>query len=347
MARRKGTPSQVTLTSAAARLKDEYTREIPRAERLLSCLTQELASLLDGSRITLGVPTEARVKSWASIEEKITRKSLQINSILDLPDLVGVRLILLFRQDVPEAANMISNNLSVASVEDTAQRLSEAQFGYQSQHFVVQLKDDWLSVPRYSDLGGMKAEVQVRTLAQHTWAAASHKLQYKSGEGVPPPLQRTIYRVSALLETVDLELDRVLAERSEYLSSDFEKANESNKLNVELVRLIAKEILPEENGESGSGYDEVTRELEHFDVITTSALRKLLSETRDAVLEADMKQVRDGANSTIMPDRIARGVFYNHVGLIRQALITRFGEEKVRSVMETVHVHDDDDDLLP
>jgi ppGpp synthetase/RelA/SpoT-type nucleotidyltranferase len=31
-------------------------------------------------------------------------------------------------------------------------------------------------------LGGLRAEVQVRTTAQHIWAAASHKLQYKHEE---------------------------------------------------------------------------------------------------------------------------------------------------------------------
>lgn len=60
-------------------------------------------------------------------------------------------------------------------------------------------------------MSGLKAEVQVRTVTQHVWAAASHVLQYKQEASVPLPVRRSIYRVSALLETVDLEFERVLS----------------------------------------------------------------------------------------------------------------------------------------
>jgi ppGpp synthetase/RelA/SpoT-type nucleotidyltranferase len=63
----------------------------------------------------------------------------------------------------------------------------------------------------------MVFELQLRTLAQHIWAVASHKLQYKREASVPVPIRRSINRVSALLEMVDLEFDRVLLEREQYV----------------------------------------------------------------------------------------------------------------------------------
>ena len=88
---------------------------------------------------------------------------------------------------------------------------------YQSLHYIIRIPKHWLKVSTFADLGELKAEIQLRTLAQHIWAATSHKLQYKHEDSVPPPIRRSIYRVSALLETVDLEFERVLAERGTYI----------------------------------------------------------------------------------------------------------------------------------
>ncbi len=147
---------------------------------------------------------EGRVKSLASIEEKIERKGLTLQSVTALDDLIGVRAILLFRKDLKIADKLISKTFHVLHKEDTATRLADDSFGYQSQHYVVQLPKSWSKIPSFSELGTIRVELQVRTLAQHIWAAASHKLQYKKENSVPPPLRRAISRVSALLETVDL-----------------------------------------------------------------------------------------------------------------------------------------------
>jgi putative GTP pyrophosphokinase len=66
--------------------------------------------------------------------------------------------------------------------QDAQLRLAEDQFGYASIHFAVELPASWLRVPSRAGLGGLRAEIQVRTTAQHIWAAASHKLQYKHEE---------------------------------------------------------------------------------------------------------------------------------------------------------------------
>ena len=81
------------------------------------------------------------------------------------------------------------------------------------------MPDDWLNVPTFREFKGLRAELQIRTLAQQLWAAASHKLQYKRESSVPYPIRRSIHRVAALLETVDLELERVLSERDPHLSN--------------------------------------------------------------------------------------------------------------------------------
>ncbi|WP_082836585.1 RelA/SpoT domain-containing protein [Acidovorax sp. GW101-3H11] len=182
----------------------EYQDFSSKAERLRIAISDQLMALISENSLTLGVPIESRLKTWSSVAEKLERKQLKLQSIRELPDLVGVRVILLFSSDVGKAVGLIEQVFEVVSREDTVTRLGDSQFGYQSQHFIVRLPESWLGVPTLSGLGQLTVELQIRTLAQHIWAAASHKLQYKQEAGVPPPLRRTINRVSALLEIVDL-----------------------------------------------------------------------------------------------------------------------------------------------
>ena len=92
-----------------------------------------------------------------------------------------------FLTDLDKIDELIRSTFEVMSPEDTADRLGEAQFGYQSLHYTIKVPLIWLEIPTMADFGDIQAEVQVRTLAQHIWAAASHKLQYKNEASVPPP----------------------------------------------------------------------------------------------------------------------------------------------------------------
>src|SRR5262249_41621118 len=154
---------------------------------------------------SLSVPVQTRVKSQASVLEKLERLKARSIKLTELQDLVGFRIILQFRRDVAKIIELLAKNFKIVEQYDTAERLKADQFGYSSIHFVVELQDSWLAVPTMSAFGGTRAEIQVRTTAQHIWAAASHTLQYKNEASVPPGIRRAIHRVSALLETVDLE----------------------------------------------------------------------------------------------------------------------------------------------
>ncbi|QJS66367.1 hypothetical protein HHJ54_16210 [Escherichia coli] len=125
------------------------------------------------------VPIESRVKTLSSIINKDNRKPLKIESIVDLDDYVGIRLIMLFKRDVEKVISCLKEHFIILKQENKLDELDEDRFGYQSHHYVIQPPEEWLRVPSFSDFKNMKVEVQIRTLSQHIWAAASHKLQYK------------------------------------------------------------------------------------------------------------------------------------------------------------------------
>ena len=208
-----GTPfckSHTKTENKLSLLRSEYESRFPVASRFAEACVKQLITLIEETSIALGVPIESRLKTWNSIAEKIERKQMELVAIQDLDDFVGLRLILLFQRDLEEIHSLLNQNFNIIRFENTFGRLEETQFGYQSVHYIVTMPEQWLGVPTMSDFQGYRAEIQVRTLAQHIWAAASHKLQYKQEKNVPPPLRRSIHRVSAILETVDLEFERLL-----------------------------------------------------------------------------------------------------------------------------------------
>lgn len=314
-------------------LKIQYSDVAGRAERLRDAMVEQLSKLLDDAQVTLGVPMESRVKEWSSIEEKIERKSLSIDDIMLLPDLIGIRAILLFRADLERIDALIHETFDVLSTEDTAKRLGEAQFGYQSQHYVLKLPKSWLAIPSMADLGDLQVELQVRTLAQHMWAAASHKLQYKHEASVPPPLRRTINRVSALLETVDLEFDRVLSERKRYQQIGIPKTKGAEPLNVDLLASVLAETFPSANQKNDEDYEHLLDDLSALSVKTVEDLKPLLHKHQDAAIAEDRKEVirrSKTANYTgTTKERSDRGVFFSHTGLARQVLREEFGKKQI------------------
>lgn len=323
---------------SAGDLRSEYEAKFALAGRLRDCIREQILTLLEKHHITLGVPLEFRVKDWSSIEEKLVRKSLSLSSLDELPDLVGVRAILLFRKDLIAVDTIIRQNFDVLSAEDTSARLEETQFGYQSQHYVVRLLESWTSIPSYSDLGGFAAEIQVRTVAQHIWAAASHKLQYKKEESVPPPLRRAIYRVSALLETVDLEFSRVLEEREIYISQEKVPGSEPSRLNVDLLRSIMDASLPLQNKTDSEAYGDLLEELFALGVNTDEELRSVIASGRAAAEAKDKEYVDeyraeaavDSSKVTNLPEtyeRVSKGHFMAHTGLMRWVMRAHFGDE--------------------
>jgi ppGpp synthetase/RelA/SpoT-type nucleotidyltranferase len=304
-----------------------------QAERLRIALLEQLVKLFEEGNITLGVPIESRVKLLSSVNEKIERKDKNIENLEELDDLVGIRAILLFSRDVPEVGKLIDSTFKVLSREDTAQRLGETQFGYQSEHYVIQLPEGWLSIPSLKDLGSLRAEIQVRTVAQHIWAAASHKLQYKQELSVPLPVRRAIHRVSALLETVDLEFERVLIDRDNYRASDLKLSAPEQVLNVDLVESILTEMLPIKNKMENEGYNELLLDLNALGIDTVEKLKDLISKHMEASIAADKKRVSDHLKEKNPSDRVLQGVFFQHVGWIRNSLRHEFGNEKIDAVI--------------
>lgn len=319
-------------------LKEQYFDGIGRFERLRESALKQIVELLDLHKLSLGVPIESRVKSWMSVEGKLERKSMTVAHVHDLEDLVGIRVILLFRSDLDAAIKAIGETFDVVSSEDAGDRLGDSQFGYQSRHIIVRIPQGWLDVPVFRDAGDLCVELQVRTLAQHIWAAVSHKLQYKNEDSVPPPIRRAINRASALLETVDLEFDRVLEARRQYVESSPSQSEPAAPLNVDSLALLLEQELPLQNKRSDEDFADLLDELSELGVSSSERLRDILRRNRDEIMDADRSQAalfRDARfHDEEQRERMKRGVYYSLTGLVRHGLGLEFGDEAMNDFYE-------------
>ena len=239
-----------------------------------------------------------------------------------------MRCVFLYKRDIKLIERIVKDTFVIKKQCDTFDRLAENQFGYSSLHFVVQLPKEWLNVPSLSEFANFLAEIQIRTISQHIWAEVSHELQYKSKIDVPDNLIRPIYRASALLETVDLEFDRLLIEREKYKKKITSQADQG--LNVDNIERMLDDLLPAENKDFFEEYAALNNELNNSGILTTSQLRKFIKDNLERLIEYDKNRVKseleDYNNNGFLDisedewERVKKGYFYTHTGLIRNIL---------------------------
>lgn len=313
-------------------LKSQYDSKKGDYEALCIEIKEQISHLLEEKGVKLGFAMDHRVKTWDSILGKIEKYDISIQNISEINDVAGIRIVTLFKRDIGVVCGIIDELFNPPRKEDTHKRLSENEFGYGSIHYELSLPDEWTSPPTKRRFRGLFAEVQVRTGSQHIWAASSHLLQYKNQDDVPQPLRRTINRVAALLETVDLEFERVLEERIEYKESGVD-----DDLNVETLMRLLEASFPAENKDKSEPYSRMVTELSSLNVTQVSRLKEIINKHYEDVIKQDkiaVETVRDGKPGfRTTRSRVDRGVFYTFAGLLRSILVLEFGENKVRELI--------------
>lgn len=145
-----------------------------------------------------------RVKEKKSLSEKIDLKN-KYNSLSEITDIVGVRIITYYSTDIEEVEKVIKSHFKVDNENtiDKRKTYEPDRFGYMSLHYVVSLNKARGSLVEYKDFLGMKFEVQIRTILQHTWAEIEHDLGYKNKNSIPNHIKRKFSILSGSLELID------------------------------------------------------------------------------------------------------------------------------------------------
>lgn len=149
---------------------------------------------------------DGRAKTVDSFQEKIRRPSKSYSDPLtELTDLSGIRVIAYYHDDIEKIADVLSNEFQVVEkeVSHQASEYNPEEFGYISLHYIVKISQDRAELAEWKPYKNLLAEVQIRTVLQHSWASISHALQYKNEADVPKSLRRKLNRLAGLFELAD------------------------------------------------------------------------------------------------------------------------------------------------
>ncbi len=157
-----------------------------------------------------------RVKSAESLQAKLARPDRHYVHLWDVTDLLGLRVIVYFEDEVERAADVLDGKLALALEHsiDKRRRADASSFGYRSVHYVCNVDEkraDAFGLPREA-----RCEIQVRTMLEHAWAEIEHDLGYKSRDVVPVVARRRLNRLAGLLELADQEFVAIRDDLSRY-----------------------------------------------------------------------------------------------------------------------------------
>ena len=164
-----------------------------------------LRHALDGQGIEINT-IECRVKSEKSFVVKLGHKGEKYHKLEDITDLVGLRVVTYYTDDVDKVAAIVKNLFTVdweKSVDKRKRQLDS--FGYLSLHYICRLRE-----------GSWPFEIQMRTALQHVWSAVEHDIGYKGDVKLPPEYQRQFSRLAGMLELADVEFSRLRTTMADY-----------------------------------------------------------------------------------------------------------------------------------
>lgn len=190
-------------------LLEQYRELQPRLTELELLVSTMLTDAIKHLGIELNT-LEHRVKTESSFIGKLERKGQKYKDISDVTDLLGVRIVTFFTDDVDKVATMVKELFRVdwKNSVDKRKRRDLTSFGYNSLHYICRLRE--------GELSNIAFEIQMRTILQHAWSAMEHDIGYKASVQLPPEFLRQFSRLAGMLELADDEFSRIRTMMSRY-----------------------------------------------------------------------------------------------------------------------------------
>jgi ppGpp synthetase/RelA/SpoT-type nucleotidyltranferase len=161
----------------------------------------------------LGIPSvvSVRTKEIDSLLKKLILKA--DHTYMSLGDKLGARIIVKLKEHVPLVCDRIAMCFACGDFENKADKLRDNEVGYLSVHVDVGIPtDDSIATLYPSEV--WRAELQIRTMAQHWWSEIAHDSAYKSVTVIDRSLRRRFYILAGAIELADDEINRLEGEIS-------------------------------------------------------------------------------------------------------------------------------------
>ena len=148
------------------KVKKEYEQAIQKVCGRLQVIDELLRE--ESGRMIVSYMT-SRIKKPESIIEKLQRKEKKISvesALENLNDIVGIRAVCLFADDIYHIRDFIYKQPSIKVIKEKDFIRRPKSSGYRSLHLICMV-------------GEVKAELQLRTPAMDFWSVLEYQLQYK------------------------------------------------------------------------------------------------------------------------------------------------------------------------
>jgi putative GTP pyrophosphokinase len=196
--------------------RDYYKDNAQRLEQASDAFLTLIQSLLARGDLAVATAT-CRIKDCEESIKKFTRKYQSAIEKAETPyeikdhitDLIGLRLVCLYEDDIEPMGELLSQHFDVIEVTDKTAEIegTENTFGYKGLHLDLKLAANRAAMPEYVRFAPYRVELQIRTIIQDSWSTLDHKIKYK--KSIPASLKRRINTLAALFELADREFRQV------------------------------------------------------------------------------------------------------------------------------------------
>ena len=150
---------------------------------------------------------KSRLKTEKSIIDKLNKKGYEVttkNMISHVHDIIGIRIVCSFLEDVYDIVDIIKSSKQFKIKEEKDYIKNPKSTGYMSYHLIV-------LIPIYLNetVEHVEAEIQIRTSAMDFWASIDHKIQYKFPSEIPEEVKKEMYNCSLDIRKLDEKMQQL------------------------------------------------------------------------------------------------------------------------------------------
>jgi len=188
--------NQVQLDQHGEMLMSQFRELRPELQEL----AEEACTLLSQALKEQGIYVTAfehRVKTEKSLAGKLELKGNKYKSIDDITDLVGLRVITFYTDEVDKVAAIAKQIFDIDWQESVDKRKLHQldSFGYNSLHYICRLKAE----NAINKSKNPRFELQMRTALQHVWSTIEHDTGYKGDVKIPDVYLRQFNRLAGMM----------------------------------------------------------------------------------------------------------------------------------------------------
>ncbi len=215
-------------------LQKKYEAHLPALEELLKKLQESIQVAL--KKTSLRATVTGRVKTFDSYYNKLLKQLMLFQDnrqALVITDIIAIRIICPFLDDLKAAAKLINDTFQVIEEEHKGALYSFKEFGYESIHLLIKvpMAFHWKSPIMETPI----CEIQLRTILQEAWAEVEHALIYKTDfSPLDVPLKRKLAALNANLTLSDILFQEIRDYQNE-LQYELKKRRESFLTHVQAL----------------------------------------------------------------------------------------------------------------